>query len=78
MFNAPFDLSRLALAWSEARSRRYDGGFSLTVFSYQREGRLVEHSYRPRIMVRPFDSRRARLGLGGTRLGSGEGVELRA
>jgi hypothetical protein len=50
MFNAPFDLARLAIHVGEGRNR-FHGGFSLQVFANDR--------YRPRIGVKSIDSKRA-------------------
>jgi hypothetical protein len=58
-FNFPFDVSRLAHDFSEARGR-FAGGFSLDLWSYG-EGSGEEYSdhYRPRIAIKKIDSKRA-------------------
>ncbi len=50
MFNAPFDISRLALGVGDAR-KAYAGGFSFRMFDRER--------YRPRIAIKSLDSKRA-------------------
>ncbi len=55
MFNAPFDLSRLALGVSEARDDMY-GGFSLVLWTND-VGRPA--AWRPRVAVKSLDSKRA-------------------
>jgi hypothetical protein len=63
-FNLPFDLSRLACGWGEARGH-FRGGFSLPLWEFRdaKSGEWREHPYRPRIAVKPLDSKRAFLGL---------------
>jgi hypothetical protein len=62
-FNLPFDLSRLAIGWGEAR-RSYAGGFSFTLWEYcdAETGEWRENRYRPRLRIKPLDSKRARIG----------------
>lgn len=60
-FNAPFDLSRLAIGVGEARGRHY-GGFSFPIWTYQHGRQRKDHSWRPRIAVRSLDSRRSLIG----------------
>jgi hypothetical protein len=55
MFNAPFDLSRLAVDAAEARSDMY-GGFSFTMWQ-DAEGKA--ESWRPRLAIKSLDSKRA-------------------
>jgi hypothetical protein len=55
MFNAPFDLSRLAVQATEARADMY-GGFSFTVWT-DKDG--AERSWRPRLAVKAIDSKRS-------------------
>jgi hypothetical protein len=55
MFNAPFDLSRLAVAAAEARADMY-GGFSFTVWTDQHG---AERAWRPRLAVKAIDSKRS-------------------
>lgn len=62
--NLPFDESRIAEDWAPARSRGYEGGFSLIHHTYQdREGRRREGQHRPRTVIRALDSKRARIKL---------------
>lgn len=72
-FNLPFDLARLAVSWGEARGN-YAGGFSLTVWEYQATdtGAWRENPYRPRVLVKSIDSKRALIGFGGTKASDGE------
>jgi hypothetical protein len=66
-FNLPFDLSRLAVAFGEARGR-YRGGHSLVLWDFEAsDGRRRENRYRPRILVKSIDSKRAFIGFGGRR-----------
>src|SRR5208283_951303 len=53
-FNFPFDISRLAYNFTNAR-RRFAGGFSLDLWSYL-EGR---NRFRPSICIKHIDSKRA-------------------
>jgi hypothetical protein len=55
MFNAPFDLSRLAVAAAEARADMY-GGFSLIVWT---DDKGNPQPWRPRILVKAIDSKRS-------------------
>ncbi len=55
MFNAPFDLSRLALGVSDARDDMY-GGFSLVLWT-DKNGEPAP--WRPRVAVKSLDSKRA-------------------
>jgi hypothetical protein len=62
--NLPFDESRIAEAWTETRTRGFEGGFSLIHHTYQtRDGRRRESQHRPRTVIRTLDSRRARIKL---------------
>jgi hypothetical protein len=55
----PFDLSRIAYDFKDARGR-FAGGFSLGIWSYIDEiGREQTHQYRPRIGIKHIDSKRA-------------------
>lgn len=54
-FNAPFDLSRLALEVSEARDDMY-GGFSFILWQTP-DGR--ERGWRPRVVIKVLDSKRS-------------------
>ena len=55
-FNLPFDLTRLAVGVGEAKGW-FHGGFSLPLSTY----RGGENRYRPRILVRMIDSKRAEI-----------------
>lgn len=55
MFNAPFDLSRLAMQAAEARADMY-GGFSLLLWVDQSG---AERSWRPRVTIKAIDSKRS-------------------
>ena len=69
-YNLPFDLSRLAVDWSEAR-KRFAGGFSFKLFTYRdQDGVEQENRFRPRILILPLDSKRARIALGSVRPGA--------
>lgn len=59
-FNLPFDLSRIAVAWGEARGR-FNGGFSFPLVEYRDKttGVYRENRYRPRVVVKHMDSKRA-------------------
>jgi hypothetical protein len=58
-FNFPFDASRLAYDFGNARGR-YLGGFSLKLFNYRdREGNLRAHPFRIGIAIKQIDSKRA-------------------
>jgi hypothetical protein len=58
-FNFPFDASRLAYDFGNARGR-YLGGFSLKLFNYRdRAGNLQAHPFRIGIAIKPIDSKRA-------------------
>ena len=58
-FNLPFDLSRIAYDFKNARGR-FAGGFSLGIWSYiDGIGREHDHQYRPRIAIKQIDSKRA-------------------
>lgn len=58
-FNLPFDLSRIAREFTEARGR-FAGGFSLGLWAYE-DDQQIEHSnkYRPRLAIKHIDSKRA-------------------
>lgn len=55
MFNAPFDLSRLAVRAAEARADMY-GGFSFVVWV---DDHGEDQAWRPRIVVKAIDSKRS-------------------
>jgi hypothetical protein len=76
-FNLPFDLSRLAVGWGVARAKGFAGGFSLPLADYARGGRRRENRYRPRLLVRRLDARRARIGLSRSRPGADPDAERR-
>jgi hypothetical protein len=74
LFNAPFDLSRLARGWGEARGRRrrddeqsagnqrfdsFLGGFSLSMEEYvDARGVRHENAFAPRVAIKTIDSKR--------------------
>jgi hypothetical protein len=63
-FNLPFDVSRLASASKESRGF-FAGGFSLVLWDYEKDGERLENRYRPRVVVRSIDSKRALKGFTG-------------
>jgi hypothetical protein len=64
-FNFPFDISRIAYDFKDAR-RRFSGGFSLGLWSYIDErGHEREDRYRPWISIKHIDSKRALKGFTG-------------
>jgi hypothetical protein len=61
-FNHPFDLSRIAHDFTNAR-KRYAGGFSLGIWPDPRTtDRELRHRFRPRIAIKHIDSKRALIG----------------
>jgi hypothetical protein len=66
-FNLPFDLSRLAVDFGNAKDKRFAGGFSLALWEYQdKDGKWRINKYRPRIAIKHIDSKRALKGFTGT------------
>src|SRR5580692_3210339 len=64
-FNQPFDCSRLAFKYSNARDR-FTSGFSLALWDYlDNNGDRQEDKYRPRIAIKHIDSKRALKGFTG-------------
>ncbi len=65
-FNLPFDLSRLAIEYRVARGAG-GRGWSFVVFQYQdkKTGKWLPNSFRPRIQLRPKDSKAAFIRLAG-------------
>jgi hypothetical protein len=62
-FNHPFDLSRIARDFGDARGRQA-GGFSLGIWTYLgKDGYERRNRYRPRITIKQIDSKRALIGL---------------
>jgi hypothetical protein len=62
-FNHPFDLSRIAHDFTDAR-KRFAGGFSLGIWPDQRWlDRDLRNRHRPRIAIKHIDSKRALIGL---------------
>jgi len=61
-FNLPFDLARLAVGSGAARGPRMGGGFSLTLWDYERDGVWQEDRFRPRVTVKAIDSKRSLIG----------------
>ena len=76
-FNLPFDLSRLAVNWSEARARGtarlYAGGYSLQLGERweKKTRRWVDHDWRPHVLIRHVDSKRAFIQFSACYLGEG-------
>jgi hypothetical protein len=61
-FNLPFDISRLAVNWGEARGR-FTGGFSFTLHDYEKNGaRRHENHYRSRVAVHTINAKAAFIG----------------
>jgi hypothetical protein len=60
-FNAPFDLSRIAVDWGRAS----DGGWSLMLSQWlnPKTGQLEEDTFRPRIVVKSLNSKTAFISL---------------
>jgi hypothetical protein len=63
-FNFPFDISRVACNFTDAR-RRFAGGFSLDLWSYRKDGTERRHQFRPSICIKHIDSKRALKGFTG-------------
>jgi hypothetical protein len=58
-FNLPFDLSRIAATFGKARGR-FAGGFSLGLWTYRdAKGCEIDNGYRPRVVIKLIDSKRA-------------------
>jgi hypothetical protein len=61
-FNQPFDLSRIAHDFTNAR-KRFTGGFSLGIWpDPRRTDRELRNQYRPRIAIKHIDSKRSLIG----------------
>ncbi|MFZ0702222.1 MAG: hypothetical protein WBD21_07435 [Candidatus Acidiferrales bacterium] len=67
-FNLPFDLSRLAV---DARKARGNKGWSLIMSQYKHKktGELRENPFRPRIVIKPKDSKAAFIKFAGVKDG---------
>ena len=66
-FNLPFDLSRLAVDFGNARDQRFAGGFSLALWDWvDATGERRINKHRPRIAIKHIDSKRALKGFTGT------------
>lgn len=65
-FNFPFDISRVARDFTNAR-RHFAGGFSLDLWSYVKNGNEQNHRFRPSICIKHIDSKRALKGFTGRR-----------
>lgn len=63
-FNFPFDISRAACHFKNAR-RRFAGGFSLDLWSYVKAGSELRDKFRPSICIKHIDSKRALKGFTG-------------
>lgn len=72
--NLPYDLARLAHDWAPARSRHYAGGWTLKLWRYRdpETGRWRDHPFRPRIVIKSIDGKKAFIGFTGTKLGPEE------
>src|SRR5260370_6020013 len=57
-FNFPFDISRVACDFTKAR-RRFAGGFSLNLWSYNEDDSEYRDQFRPSICIKHIDSKRA-------------------
>ena len=57
-FNFPFDISRIAWNFTNAR-RRFAGGFSLDLWSFLADEGAQNNRYRPSICIKHIDSKRA-------------------
>jgi hypothetical protein len=57
-FNFPFDISRVACDFTNAR-RRFSGGFSLDLWSYLKDSTQHKDRFRPSICIKHIDSKRA-------------------
>jgi hypothetical protein len=61
--NLPFQISRIALDWAEARAKFYRWGFSFTLLKYEDQyGIIRPHAFAPRIAIKSIDGRRALIG----------------
>jgi hypothetical protein len=74
LYNAPFDLTRIAVTWGEAEALRFRGGFSLTLFEKRKGDQTQEKAYRPRVLICPRDAKHAKLGLSPARPGKKPGM----
>jgi len=63
-FNFPFDISRVACDFTDAR-RRFAGGFSLDLWSYLKDNSERRDQFRPSICIKHIDSKRALKGFTG-------------
>jgi hypothetical protein len=67
-FNLPFDLSRVAVDFGDAKDKRFAGGFSLALWDWDDgTGKRRINKYRPRIAIKHIDSKRALKGFTGAR-----------
>jgi DNA polymerase type B, organellar and viral len=63
-FNLPFDLSRLAVEYRVARGAG-GRGWSFVVFRYRNKDQWLPNTFRPRVQLRPKDSKAAFIRLAG-------------
>ena len=63
-FNLPFDLSRLAVEYRVARGAG-GRGWSFVVFRFKAKGKWIPNTFRPRVQLRPKDSKAAFIRLAG-------------
>jgi hypothetical protein len=67
-FNLPFDLSRVAFDFGNAKDKRFAGGFSLALWGWvDKTGKRRINKFRPRIAIKHIDSKRALKGFTGAR-----------
>ena len=59
-FNFPFDASRVARDFTNARGR-FAGGFSLDLWSYIDDGTERSHRFRPSVCIKHIDSKKRAL-----------------
>jgi hypothetical protein len=81
-FNLPFDLARIASYWAAAEGE-YRGGWTFGIWGQLTpEDEWIPQSFRPRLLIKALDPRRARMGWGSVSssersLGYGRFVDLR-
>jgi len=64
-YNLAFDLTRLAVGVGAARHPLFQGGFSLWMFDYEKDGVSRLAPFRPRIWLKALHSKRTLMGVGG-------------
>ena len=65
-FNLPFDLSRIAVGWGDAKDERFAGGFSLVLHDYPDPAglRLPADKYKSRVKVKAINSKASLIAFG--------------